>query len=192
MTETLTLISVALYESTLRQGALWLLYNVPGLPPILQGIHILAIVVLISGLGVAHAHQAGWSMGGMAARILVQRIWPMALSALGVLAVSGVPFILAQPDRYLFNVISQFKFFALTLALTASTMCLRYGASLAPPPQTPNPLAHPLPEPTSAQRQSLHRAAVYSRLLALLCLSLWTLVIFSGRWIAYVDYLFYE
>ena len=41
----------AISESTLREAALWALFNIPGLPPILQSLHIISIALLFASIG---------------------------------------------------------------------------------------------------------------------------------------------
>ena len=43
-------ITRAISESEVREGVLWLLFNVPGLPPILQSLHILTVAVIVGTL----------------------------------------------------------------------------------------------------------------------------------------------
>jgi hypothetical protein len=103
----------------------------------------------------------GLALRGQATEDLIRRLAPWTWTALPLLALSGLVFIVAQPYRYFDNPIFRLKF-ALMVPAIATTVAF-----------------HRRPEARG-------RLAV---LLAALSLALWVGVVLAGRWIAYVDYL---
>jgi len=164
----LTAIATWISQSQFREVIIEALMEIPGLPPVVQAIHILGIAVVVGAfviplmkvLGIA-AHQQLYGE-------MLSRLRPWAWGALCVMFLSGAVFVIARPFRYFFNPIFGIKFGCLLIALTLTLL---------------------------VQRQARLNAPIFSgsnRTLALIATIAWTGVIFSGRWIAYVDYLFWE
>jgi hypothetical protein len=154
-------------NSPLREYSVSMLRSVPGLPPILQTIHLLGVAIIMGSavmlslriLGIACRRQQLQEMAG--------RLFPWFLCALPVMLLSGLPFFLARPQRYLTNPIFGYKFLFLFLAL-AATLLLWYWC-----------------------RGKRMQHGVIIRLVALLSVSAWIMTAMAGRWIAYVDYIFW-
>ena len=161
-------IATFLAESDFRQTVIDLLMNVPGLPPIVQTFHILGIAVVVAALVVPLMKILGIAASGQAYEEMLQRLRPWALGGLGVLLISGAVFVIARPHRYLFNPIVGIKFACLLAALTLTLLIQR-------------PAVNSAPAFTGLQKIAAS--------LALVC---WLGVMLAGRWIAYVDYLFWE
>jgi hypothetical protein len=154
--------------SPLRERTVDLLMNVPGLPPLVQSVHILGVAVLVAAVLMPHLRILGLAAGGQRYPEMIRRLTPWALTALAVVAVSGAVFVIARPYRYFSNPVAGIKFAALAAALVLSALAVRLAQRAAPIFE----LRH--------------------RLLAGTALVAWIVVIFGGRWIAYVDYLFWD
>jgi hypothetical protein len=154
--------------SPLREQTVDLLRTVPGLPPLIQSVHILGVAVLVAAILMPHLRVLGLAAGGQRYPEMIRRLSPWAWTALVVVALSGAVFIIARPYRYFSNPIVGIKFGALAAALVLSVVTVRLALSAAP------------------------LFEVRDRLLAGSAVAAWVVVIFGGRWIAYVDYLFWE
>jgi hypothetical protein len=141
------------------------LRTVPGLPPIVQTLHLLSIAVVLGSIVLLSLRVLGWAAPTQAPDEMSRRLAPWTWGALPVLVASGLVFVLARPQRYFSN-----PMFGLKLALLVPALALTallYGLVRRP---TPN--------------------RTVTRTLALACLVAWVCIILAGRWIAYVDYLF--
>jgi hypothetical protein len=142
-----------------------LLRTVPGLPPIVQTVHLLSIAVMLGSIVLLSLRTLGWAVPTQEPREMAARLAPWTWSALPFLLVSGGMFVLARPQRYFTNPVFGLKFAILVPALVFAAWLYR----------------------------SLKRnAAVDGKVRALAALNLiaWVGVILAGRWIAYADYLF--
>ena len=142
--------------------ALYLLRNVPGFPPIIQTVHLLAICAIMGSAVLIDLKVLGLALPSQDTEDVIRRLMPWTWWALPLLALSGLVFVFAQPHRYVDNPIFQLKFTLLVpaVALAAAFHRLR--------PRVPG---------------------VAFRMLAAISLVLWLGVVMAGRWIAYVDYL---
>jgi hypothetical protein len=137
--------------------------------PLIQTVHILAIGAVIgSGLMLA-LRSLGWtatdqSLGSANLRFLRVIWW-----SLPVLALTGALMITAEPARSLENPAFWLKMLLLFFSIALS---LGYQAPLRRNPE--------FWDFTRGRRR-------FGQLLALVSLALWVGVIFSGRWIAYVE-----
>jgi hypothetical protein len=137
------------------------LSSVPGGPPLVQTVHLLGISVVMGSAVLINLRVLGLALRGQSTEDLIRRLAPWTWSALPVLALSGLVFILAQPYRYFDNPIFRLKF-ALMVPAIATTLAFHR-----------RPQAH----------------GSLAKLLGVLSLFLWIGVVMAGRWIAYVDYL---
>jgi hypothetical protein len=137
--------------------------------PTVQSVHILSIgAVSVSAIVIAlRLFGVGWREQSTSevSRTFLRVIW----SALPALLVSGLLMIVAEPARSLENPVFFLKMGLLLLAI-AST--LGFQVPLGKDPQFWD-------MPT--------RRRVVSKLFSVTSLALWAAVIFSGRWIAYID-----
>lgn len=151
--------------------AIWVLYNVPGAPPILQSIHILAIAALVGTVGILHLRLLGLAVLQLDPQTMIRRYQPWFSGSIGIAFISGLPLILARPARYFLNPVAGAKlaFFCLAVLLTVILLVreARHTVGLQAP-------------------------SVTTRVLALFSALAWVSVIFAGRWIAYVDYLYWD
>ena len=137
--------------------------------PLVQTVHILAIGAVIgSGLMLA-LRSLGWSATDQSLANANLRFLRVIWWSLPVLALSGALMITAEPARSLENPAFWLKMLLLFLSTAVS---LGYQAPLKRDPEFWD-FSH-----------GRHRIG---QLLALLSLALWVGVIFSGRWIAYVE-----
>jgi hypothetical protein len=155
-------------NSPLREFSTDLLRSVPGLPPILQTIHLLGLVVLMASVVMICLRVLNLAAPRQQLQELMLRLQPWFYWSLPVMLVSALPFFLARPQRYIYNPIFAIKMVALLLALVASLSMLQHLRSL--PAEAPG---------------------VTARLLAAFALLSWLLTALAGRWIAYVDYIFW-
>ena len=153
-------------SSFLHDTAVHLLSTVPGLPPIVQTVHLLGIAVVMSSVVLLDLRILGLALPSQGVQELTRRAMPWLWCALPVMLLSGLPFVFARPNRYFTNPIFGLKFALLLLgvALTATVHVL-------------------------GVRKPEHRG---TKPIAALSLLSWIGVVLAGRWIAYVDYLFPE
>jgi hypothetical protein len=155
----------AIANSSAHDIAVDLLRNVPGLPPIMQTLHLLSIAVMLGSAVLLSLRALGWAVPSQLPAEMAQRLAPWTWSALPVLFVSGSIFVLARPQRYFTNPVFGLKFAFLVPALLLAALLYR-----------------------ALRRESPLSTSV--RLLALGNLVAWICVVLAGRWIAYADYLF--
>jgi hypothetical protein len=164
----LTSVATWIAESDLRRIVIELLRDVPGLPPLVQAVHILGIAVVIGVFVIPQMKVLGIAANGQSYPEMLLRLRPWRGWALTTLLLTGAVFVIARPFRYLFNPMVGIKFACLAVAL-ALTVWVQHRAASAAPDFGPS-----------------------HRMMAALAVVAWIGVILSGRWIAYVDYLFWE
>jgi hypothetical protein len=150
----------------LHDLAVYLLSNVPGLPPIVQTVHLLGIAIVMSSVVLLDLRILGLALPSQGVQELTRRVMPWMWWTLPVMLLSGLPFVFARPQRYFTNPIFGLKF-ALLLPAVALAALLHINGIRKPD----------------------HRG---TKLIAAVSLLLWIGVVLAGRWIAYVDYLIPE
>jgi len=161
-------------ESGLQILATWMLSNVPGLPPVLQTIHLLSIAAIMASAVIIDLRMLQWAVPGQRIDEMFRRLQPWTwYGLLGVFS-SGVWFVLARPGRYFSNPVFQIKFALLFLAVMVTLVLYRLAARER--------------EYWSNGRQRIW----LGKCLAGMSLVLWAGVVLAGRWIAYVEYLFWQ
>ena len=149
-----------------RDTVVYLLSNVPGLPPIVQTVHLLGVAVVMSSVGLLDLRILGLALQSQGVQELTRRVMPWVWWTLPVMLLSGLPFVFARPQRYFTNPIFGLKF-ALLLPAVALAALLHLNGVRKPD-------------------------RVGTKVIAAVSLLLWIGVVLAGRWIAYVDYLFPE
>jgi len=144
----------------------YLLSNVPGLPPIVQTFHLLGIAVIMSSVVLLDLRILGLALPSQDVQELTRRVMPWVWWTLPVMLLSGSMFVFARPRRYFTNPIFGLKF-ALLLPAIALAAVLHFVSVRKPD-------------------------ASGTKVIAAVSLLLWVGVVLAGRWIAYVDYLFPE
>jgi hypothetical protein len=144
----------------------YLLGNVPGLPPIVQTVHLLGIAVIMSSVVLLDLRILGLALPSQDVQELTRRVMPWVWWTLPIMLLSGSMFVLARPRRYFTNPVFGLKF-ALLLPAIALAAVLHF---------------------VSVRKPDDWR----TKLVAAVSLLLWIGVVLAGRWIAYVDYLFPE
>jgi uncharacterized membrane protein SirB2 len=146
--------------------AVYLLSNVPGLPPIVQTVHLLGIAVIMSSVVLLDLRILGVALPSQGVQELARRVMPWVWWTLPIMLLSGLPFVFARPQRYFTNPVFGLKFALLlpSIALAA--------------------LLHVV-----TVRKPDYRG---TKVIAAFSLLLWIGVVLAGRWIAYADYLFPE
>ena len=148
----------------LQETAVYLLGNVPGLPPIVQTVHLLGIAVIMSSVVLLDLRVLGLALPSQEVQELTRRVMPWVWWTLPVMLLSGLPFVFARPQRYITNPVFGLKF-ALLLPAIALAALLHFNGIRKPDNWG-------------------------TKLIAAVSLLLWASVVLAGRWIAYVDYLF--
>jgi hypothetical protein len=174
MSDLLLDLARAMTGSSVNELSLYLLANVPGFPPIVQTVHLLAIAAVMGSIVLIDLRVLGLALPSQGQAELVRRLMPWTWWALPCLAASGLVFIVARPARYLFNPVFGLKFAMLAPAVALAWIFQRASARDA-----------------GFWEQSRGRRML-ARAVAAVSLALWMGVAMAGRWIAYVDYLFPE
>ena len=159
--------------SATQEAAVYLLGNVPGLPPIAQSLHILGIVAVMSSTTMIHLRFLGLAAPSQNVSEMISRLMPWTWWALLVNAVTGLIFVVGRPDRYFLNPVFGWKF-----------MCLVPAVAIALVIYQMNKRDPGFWERTTARLLS-------ARVMAAVSLVLWVGVVLAGRWIAYTDYLYF-
>jgi cytochrome bd-type quinol oxidase subunit 2 len=144
----------------------YLLSNVPGLPPIVQTFHLLGIAVIMSSVVLLDLRILGLALPSQDVQELTRRVMPWVWWTLPVMLLSGSMFVFARPRRYFTNPIFGLKFALLVPAIALAAVL--HLVSVRKPD------------------------ARGTKVIAAVSLLLWIGVVLAGRWIAYVDYLFPE
>ena len=163
----------ALAESQAREAAVYLLGNVPGLPPIAQSVHILGIAVVMASIVMVDLKFLGLAVPSQNVSEMIRRLMPWTWWALLLNAVTGLLFVVARPNRYFFNPVVGWKFSMLVPAVALAFIVHRLNTREAG-----------YWEQSSGRRIS-------ARVIAAVSLVLWIGVVLAGRWIAYSEYLFF-
>jgi hypothetical protein len=172
MTELLASLRTALVGSPVSQAAEYLLRNIPGFPPISQTVHLIGISVVMGSAVMLNLNVLGLALRSYRTPELTRRLLPWTWWALPFLAVSGLLFIFARPNRYLRNPVVGIKFALLVPALVLTAVY-----------HIPT-----LKDPEYWERPTGRR--VTARIVAGVSLCLWLTIVMAGRWIAYAEYLF--
>ena len=166
-------IANAIATSQARELAIYLLRNVPVLPPITQALHILGIAAVMGSILMIDLRILGLAVPSQNVSEMMRRLLPWTFWALLSNALTGLPFVLARPYRYFLNPVFGWKMsFLVPAVLLAVVFYLLNRREIG------------YWEGSSARRAS-------ARVIAVASLALWIGVVLAGRWIAYSDYLFW-
>ena len=163
----------ALAESQAREVAVYLLGNVPGLPPIAQSVHILGIAVVMASIVMIDLKFLGLAVPTQNVSEMIRRLMPWTWWALSLNAVTGLLFVLARPNRYFYNPVAGWKFSMLVPAVALAF------------------IVHWLSTREAGYWERSPGRRISARIIAVMSLVLWTGVVLAGRWIAYSEYLFF-
>lgn len=173
MPEFFTSIADLLEGSFLQAGALWTLRTVPGFPPIIQTVHILGIAVLMGTVVMLNLRVLGLAVRSQLLSEMTARIMPWVWWALISNFISGAFFLFARPYRYFNNPIFGWKVFFLVPAVLL-TIYFYWRSN------------------QQTNYWELNQKRIWtSKAIALMSLVCWLMVAMAGRWIAYVEYLYY-
>jgi hypothetical protein len=159
--------------SQAQEAAVYLLGNVPGLPPIAQSLHIIGIAVVMSSTVMIHLRILGLAAPSQQVSEMIGRLMPWTWWALLVNAITGLLFVVGRPNRYFFNPVFGWKFMCLVPAVVIALVIYRMNQH----------------EPGYWERTAAR--LISARLMAVVSLLLWVGVVLAGRWIAYTDYLYF-
>ncbi len=166
-------VASALAGSQWQNVAVYLLGNVPGLPPIAQSVHILGISVVMASIVMIDLKFLGVAVPTQNVSEMIRRLMPWTWWALLLNAVTGLLFVVARPNRYFSNPVAGWKFSMLIPAVALAFVVYWL-----------NRRETGYWELSTARRIS-------ARLIAVVSLVLWIGVVLAGRWIAYTDYLYF-
>jgi len=154
-------------------AAVYLLGNVPGLPPISQALHIMGIAVVMGSVVMVDLRLLGLAVPSQSIGEMIGRLMPWTWCALSLNLVTGLLFVVARPGRYFFNPVFGIKF-----ALLVPAVVLAF-------------VIHRLSMRERGYWEGSSVRLISGRVIAVVSLSLWVGVVLAGRWIAYSDYLFF-
>tara|TARA_Y100000588_G_scaffold320585_1_gene351261 strand:+ start:478 stop:1041 length:564 start_codon:yes stop_codon:yes gene_type:complete len=160
-------------DSSAQELALYLLGNIPGLPPVAQTLHILGICIVMASIIMVNLKFLGLALPSQNLSEMISRLYPWTWWALPVNAITGLLFVIARPNRYFYNPVFGIKFSLLVPAILLAFLVYRM-----------NQRERGYWDSTSGRRIS-------GQAVAGLSLVLWIGVLMAGRWIAYSDYLFF-
>lgn len=168
MAEWRTALITTLNDSPFRELSDSFLRSIPGLPPILQTVHLIGVAILLGSIGMLSLRLLGLAAKQQSPAEMSARLFPWFFSALPLMLISALPFFLARPQRYLMNPVFGIKAICLFAALVFSLWMWR-------------------------QCRHLNHSGVslQLRLTSVLVLLSWLLTTLAGRWIAYADYIFW-
>jgi len=168
-----TSIGTLLDGSFLQSGALWALSTIPGFPPIIQTVHILGIAVVMGSIVLLDLRILGLAVPSQKISEMTNRLMPWLWWALASNLVSGAFFLFGRPLRYFNNPIFGWK---VSFLIPAVLLALFF---------------HIMSSKQDGYWE-LNSSRLWSaRAIALLSLFLWIMVAMAGRWIAYVEYIYY-
>ena len=110
-------LAYALEDSPVRELAVYLLGNVPGLPPIVQSLHIMGIAAVMASIVMVNLKFLGLAVPSQNVSEMIGRLMPWTWWALLLNAVPGGIFVVARPARYFLNPVFGIKFSLLFPAL---------------------------------------------------------------------------
>ena len=144
------------------QKILWII-------PMMQSVHILAIAIVLSSVGMIDLRIFGLAGGRGTLQETARRFVPWIWCALVVLAVTGSILVIGEPGRSLVNPMFQIKMGLLVCAIAVTATF----------------------QVTVAHRAALlevdGRTPATLKLFAILTLLLWFAIAVAGRWIAYLS-----
>lgn len=173
MPDYFTHIGTLLDGSFLQSGALWALSTVPGFPPIIQTVHILGIAVVMGSIVLLDLRILGVAVPSQNISEMTNRLMPWMWWALASNFVSGAFFLFGRPLRYFNNPIFAWK---LSFLIPAILLAL---------------LFHFMHRRQEGYWESSASRLWGARAIAAASLILWIMVAMAGRWIAYVEYIYY-
>ena len=160
-----------LAESPTREWMVYLLGNVPGLPPIAQSFHIMGIATVVASIVMVDLRFLGIALRGHDVSEMIRRLLPWTWCALGVNFVTGMLFVLARPVRYVYNPIAVSKF---------SLLLLAFGLAF---------LIYWKNRKEHGYWEASEDRLLVARLIAGVSLLAWIGIMMAGRWIAYSEYI---
>ena len=173
MPDFFTSIGTLLDGSFLQSGALWALSTIPGFPPIIQTVHILGIAVVMGSVVLLDLRILGLAVPSQKISEMSDRLMPWLWWALASNLISGAFFLFGRPLRYFNNPIFGWK---MSFLIPAVLLAL---------------LFHVMSKQEEDYWELNSQRLWSARAIALVSLFLWIMVAMAGRWIAYVEYIYY-
>jgi len=164
----------SLAASSLHDQVVHWLRTTPGLPPILQTVHLLSIACLMGSIVLIDLRMLGLAAPSQNVSEMIRRLMPWTWTALPLLFVTGAAFVIARPNRYATNPVFGYKFALLAPAVALAAVL------------------HLLSKRELGYWENAPSRRATAKIMAAISLLLWLGVALAGRWIAYADYLFDE
>ena len=136
--------------------------------PTVQSVHILSVTVVVGAAIVMDLRLAGVLATDESPRSVVKRHLPWMWTALGLLLATGSILVVAEPYRVMTNQVFWIKM-ALILVAFFVTLLFRY------------PVLHPEYQIEHARLARLVKPTAWASF------AIWIVVVFCGRWIAYLQ-----
>lgn len=143
--------------------------NATWIIPLFQTVHILAIAVVVSTMGMLDLRLMGVSGTRSSIRSSVQRYVPWMWVSVIVLFCTGAVLIVGEPERSLGNWVFQVK-----MGLLVTVLLVTLGFTRVVKRNL-----------DSWEQSSTHQLA--AKLTGLISLLLWVGIVVAGRWIAYIS-----
>jgi len=159
----------AIGASAPHDWVVYLLRNVPGLPPIVQTIHIVCVALIVASIVFIHLRILGVAVPSQRLDEMCHRLLPWMWWALPGLLLSGSVFILARPRRYFLNPVFGIKMLSITIVLILTVVMVKL---------------------LNRTFRSQQAPTLSIKIISIASIALWLLTMLAGRWIAYAEYLF--
>ena len=117
----------AISKRALREAALWVLFNIPGVPPILQSFHIISIALLFASIGMTNLRFLKLALPSHSPPEMIIRLARWTWASLTALFATGSIFVIARPARYFYNPVAGVKLLTLTLASNLTVLLVKYA-----------------------------------------------------------------
>jgi len=138
--------------------------------PAVQSTHILAVATVLASAAMLNLRILGCMNRSLSVAALGARFrWPVWIGV-GVLVLSGLALLLAEPERSLVSQVFQLKMLLLAVAVVLTVRQQKAVAAQAP------------------DWDARGAATAAAKGVAFITLGLWVCILFAGRWIAYAQY----
>jgi hypothetical protein len=144
-----------------------MLQSIDWIVPAVQTIHILGIAAIMGATLFLNLRLLGVTGADVSPARVSSRFFPVVWSALGVLLLTGLVMVAAEPARSLLNAVFWLK---MALLLTALAVTLVTARAIRRAPEG---------WPATSRRRWLVRGS------AIVSSGLWVAILCAGRWIAY-------
>src|SRR5690242_2061761 len=100
MSKALAQLAHSIATSSLHDHIVHWLRTIPGLPPIVQTVHILSIACIVASIVMIDLRVLGLAVRSQDPAEMIRRLAPWMWTALVLLFLSGAVFVITRPARY--------------------------------------------------------------------------------------------